>query len=81
MKNHKNLLKFMEDIKIYGYDCFEKKKMGYILYPKNINASHICPPKRNNCSNRENENHGFLENIDFYLQNAGQSHPFDENLK
>ena len=33
------------------------------------------------CLNRENENRGFRENIDFDLQNTGQSHYFDENLK
>ena len=29
----------------------------------------------------ENENHGFLDNIDFDLQDEGQTHSFDENLK
>ena len=33
--------------KCTGYICFEKRRMGYILYSKNINASQICPPKRN----------------------------------
>ena len=31
--------------------------------------------------NRENENRGFLENMDCDLQNACQSDIFDENLK
>ena len=35
-------------IHIYTYiSLFWEKKMGYILYSKHINASHICPPKRN----------------------------------
>ena len=58
-----------------------KKEHGYILYSEQINASHICPPKEINCLNRENENRGFREKIDFDLQNTGQSHSFDENLK
>ena len=71
----------MKSMNIYGICLFRKKKMGYILYSKNINASHICPPKRINCLNRENENQGFRENMDSDLQNTGQSHSFDENLK
>ena len=34
-----------------------------------------------NCLNRENENQDFRENMDFDLQNTGQSHCFDEDLK
>ena len=30
-----------------GYICFDKKEMDYIFYSKKIDASHICPPKRN----------------------------------
>ena len=32
---------------IYGIYLCWKEKMGYILYSKHINASHICPSKRN----------------------------------
>ena len=35
-----------------GYICFQKKKMGYILYSKNMNASNICLPERNKLSER-----------------------------
>ena len=34
-----------------------------------------------NCLNRENENQGFRENLDFGLQNAYQSHDFYENMR
>ena len=44
---------------------FRKKKMGYILYSKKTNASHICPPKRNKSLNRENKNRGFNGNMHF----------------
>ena len=47
MKIYKNLWKsskIYENPRIY---VFWKKKMGYILYSKHINASHICPSKRN----------------------------------
>ena len=47
MKIHENLWKYMkihEDV----WDIFVlEKEDGYILYSKQINASHICPPKRN----------------------------------
>ena len=39
--------KSMKSMNMHGINLFWKKKMGYILYSKNINASHICPPKRN----------------------------------
>jgi hypothetical protein len=39
--------------------------MGYILYSKRINASHVCPLEKS--LSRENENPGFLENRDFDL--------------
>ena len=45
-KSIKNLWKSMKSTNIYGKYLFRKKKMGYIVYFKNINASHICPPKR-----------------------------------
>ena len=47
MKIHQNLRKSMKSMNMYRIYLFWKKKMGYILYSKNINASHICPPKRN----------------------------------
>jgi hypothetical protein len=71
----------MKSMNMYGIYLFRKKKMGYILYSKNINALHICPPKRNKLFKQTNENQGFGENMNFYLQHTGQSHSFDENLK
>ena len=58
-----------------------KKEDGYILYSNNITASHICPPKRNKLFKQREHKSRFYENIDFDLQNTGQSHSFDENLK
>ena len=37
----------MKSMNIYGMYLFWKKKMGYILYSKKINASHICPLMKN----------------------------------
>ena len=49
---------------------------------KRIYTPHISVLQREiNCLNRENENHVFGEHIDFDLQNAVQSHSFDENRK
>ena len=76
MKIYKQISKSM-----YGMYLFWKKKMGYVLYFKNISASHIVLQRGINCLNRENDNRGFRENMDFDLQNMGQSHSFDENLK
>ena len=75
-----NLLKY---VKIHedGIYLFWKEKMGYILYSNKINVSISVLQREINCLNRENENRGFLENMDFDLQNTGQSHSFDENLK
>ena len=47
MKIYKTLWKSMKSMNMYGIYLFRKKEMGYILYSKNINASRICPPKRN----------------------------------
>ena len=47
IKISENQWKSMKSMNMYGIYLFRKKKMGYILYSKNINASHICPPKRN----------------------------------
>ena len=41
------IIEIHEINEIHGKYLFRKKKMGYIVYSKNINASHICPPKRN----------------------------------
>ena len=71
----------MKSMNMYGIYLFRKKKMGYILYSKNMNASHIWPQREINGLNRENENQGFRENMDSDLQNTGQSHIFYENLK
>ena len=80
-KNYRNLEKSM---KIYEHvwDIFvSKKKMGYILYSKRINASHICPPKRNKLFQQRKHKSRYSGNMDFDLQNTGQSHSFDEQLK
>ena len=43
---------------------------------------HISVPQRRTyCLNRENENRGFRENMDFDLQITHQGHDFDENVK
>ena len=50
---HENLYKLWKTLKIYeihniyGIYLFCKNKVGYILYSKHINASHICPSKKN----------------------------------
>jgi hypothetical protein len=44
LKIHVVLWKFLNIYRIY---LFWEKKMGYILYSKKINASHMCPPRRN----------------------------------
>ena len=68
----------MESMNMYGIYLF-KKEMGYILCSKKINASHICPPERNKlfkqrkCKCVLSGKHG--------LQNKGQNHYFNENLK
>ena len=67
---------------MYGIYLFRtKNKMGYILYSKNINASHICPPTRNYLFQQRKWNWCFRENIDFDLQNTYQSNILYENLK
>ena len=55
--------------------------MGYIHYSKK-KTPHISVLQREiNCLTGESANRGFRENMDFDLQNTGQSHSFDENLK
>ena len=49
MKIYENLRKSMKinEIHEHVWDMFVlKKEHGYILYSKQISASHICPPKR-----------------------------------
>ena len=36
-----------------------KKKMGYILNSEKVNASHICPPKRNKLLEQRKGKTGF----------------------
>ena len=67
---------------IYGIYLFWKRKMGYILYSKHIDASHICPPKRNQLfKQRKWESRFSGKNMDFDLQNACQCHIFYKDLK
>ena len=44
MKTHENR---QNPCTFMGYICFEKKKMGYMLYAKKINARPIYPLKKN----------------------------------
>ena len=46
MRIYENQWKSTKSMNMYGIYLCRKKKMGYFLYSKNINASHICPPKR-----------------------------------
>ena len=71
----------MKSMNMYGIYLFWQKKMGHILHSREINASHICPPKRIKLFKQTNKNQGFPENMHFDLQNTGQSHCFDENLE
>ena len=81
MKIYKNLWKSMKFMTCMGYICFKQRKC-VIFYVLNIYTPHISALQRKiNCFNRENENRGFRGNMDFDLQNTGQSHYFDENLK
>ena len=71
----------MKSMNIYGIYLFWKKNM-VILYVLNKLAPHISVlQKEINYLNKENENRGFRENMDFDLQDACQSHIFHENLK
>ena len=47
MNTHKNLWTSMKSMNMYEIYLFWKKKIGNILYPKKINASHVCPLKKN----------------------------------
>ena len=64
----------MKSMNMYGIYLLRRNKMGYILYPKKIKASHICPPKRNKLFKQRNGNRGFRENIDCDMQHACQNH-------
>jgi hypothetical protein len=62
MTNYENLSKSM---KIQGY-MRSAKGRWVIFYIPNIQMPHICVPQAEiNCLNKEHENHGSLENIDF----------------
>ena len=80
-KTYENLWTSIKSINMYGIYSFWKGKMGYILYSKRISAANICHPKKVICSNWENGNWCFRENIDFDMQNVCQSNIFDENVK
>jgi len=81
MKIHENLWRSMKLISMYRIYLFGRKKMGYILYSNNINASHMCLQRKTNCLTGENGNHGCRENIDFDMQHACHNHLFDDNFK
>ena len=55
--------------------------MDYMIYSKNINTSHICPPERNKLFEQRKQKSRFSGKHDFDLQNTGKSQSFDENLK
>ena len=42
-----------------------EKEMGYILFSRKINASHICPPKRNKLFEHRHRNRVVLGKNDF----------------
>ena len=68
-------------LRYMGYICF-KKIRWIIFYILRTCTPHISVLQREiNCLNRENKNRGFRENMNFDLQNIGQSHIFHENLK
>ena len=74
-------MKIYEIHNIYGIHLFWKEKMGYILYSNKKKPQISVLHREMNCLNRENENLVFYENMDFDLQNTGQSHYSYENLK
>ena len=84
MNIYANPYKTMKIHKIHEHvwDMFAlKKEHGYIVCSKQVGASHICPPQRNQLLNKENENRGFREIMDFDLQITYKSHNSDENIK
>ena len=66
---------------MHGIYLFWEEKMGYIMYSNRINASISVLQREMDCLNKGNENQDFRENMDFDLQNNGQSHSFNENMK
>ena len=78
---NESLWKFMKSITYMGSICFEKRRW-VIFHILNTETPHISVFQKGiNCSNKENGNQGFRENMDFDLQNTSQSHFFYENLK
>ena len=78
MNIYENQKKIMTYI---GCICFEQRRW-VIFYVLNIYTPHISVLQREiNWLNREYENHGFRENMDFDLQITCQSDIFYENLK
>ena len=73
----------INEIHEHVWDIFVSQKRKWVIsYILRIQTPHISVPQRGIiCLNRENEHRGFQENIDFDLQNTGQSHSVDENLK
>ena len=49
-----------------------EKKMSYILYSKNANASHICPPKRNKLFKQRDQKSTVLSNTYLLLWFYGE---------
>ena len=82
MKIYENLNESIKSMNMYGIYLFRQKRRWVIFYILRIYTPRISVLQREiNCLNRENENRGFLENMSFDVQNAYQSHSFDENLK
>ena len=65
------------------WDIFvlEKEDGLYYIFQKKKTPQISVLQREMNCLNTESENQVFQENMDFDLQNTGQSHSFDENLK
>ena len=77
----KKSMKIHEINNIYTIYLFWKNKMGYILYSKRIDSSHMCPRKRNKLSKHRKWKVIFRENMHLDMQVTCQSHTVDENLK
>ena len=65
------------------WDIFVSKKEDglYSIFWKDKRLTYLSSKDKKKCLSWENENQGFRGNIDFDLQNTGQSHYFDENLE
>jgi hypothetical protein len=46
MKILKKIMKSMKSMRMSGIYLLWKKHLGYLLYSKKMNASHICPLKK-----------------------------------